>query len=75
MYAIYWTDSRGNSGNGQHVLDSALALAWLGHLRDCHPEMKHWAQDATGRVLSTSSFPSRTDAQEARWSVHPSPPT
>jgi hypothetical protein len=54
MYAIFWTDELGNSGNGQYVLDTWLAREWIRSLRASHPDMKHWAQDVNGRRLSTN---------------------
>lgn len=55
MYAIYWTDEKGNSGNGEHCLTHSCAQDWLVHLQKTYPTMKHWI---------TNSSPSRIDESQ-----------
>ena len=50
MYAIFWTSSNGQTGNGEYILDEESLYAWLDKLRTRYPEMKHWGQLANGEV-------------------------
>ena len=50
MYAIFWTSSNGQTGNGEYILDEESLYAWLDKLRTKYPDMKHWGQLANGEV-------------------------
>lgn len=55
MYAIFWTSSNGQTGNGEYILDEESLCAWLDKLRTRYPEMKHWGQLALVSPSHTDS--------------------
>lgn len=60
MYAIYWIDSDGTTGHGEHILDEATLCAWLDRLRTRYPEISHWGEDKNGeRYVPTTRSPSQ----------------
>ena len=57
MYAIFWRDMRGNTSNGQFILDETLLRAWLIYLHEAHPDMEHWGQDSAGNRYNFTAPP------------------
>jgi len=57
MFAIFWKDECGDTGNGEFILDGTLLRAWLDHLREAHPDMEHWGQDQLGNRYNFTAMP------------------
>jgi hypothetical protein len=42
LYRICWSQSNGNSGQGEKILTWEAAQSWLEYLNKKYPDMKHW---------------------------------
>lgn len=54
MYAIFWKNENGGTGNGEYILNEWELNEWLTCLRAEYPEMKHWGVSSTSSRSSPS---------------------
>jgi hypothetical protein len=65
---------RGNTSNGQFILDEVLLRAWLSYLREAYPDMYHWGQDREGNRYNFNSQPPGGEPSLGGPGRSPAPP-